>query len=350
MLALPALCPPAELDFALIRADATSPRLTGSRPRSSPVSVGAPYYGPNVDLAHLPDSPAVLPRTRAARREAFEQLRECAIALRRSGRSRREIKELLGITSNGTLDRALRGEPPPEWTRRPRAKDDLHAQARQLREKGLDYEEIAGALGVSKSSVSLWVRDMPRPARLSYEETRKRCAEGARRYWAAERPAREAKRETARAAAAAQIGQLSQRELLIAGAIAYWCEGSKSKPHRPAERVVFINSDPGLIKLFLRFLEAAGVDFSRLGFRVHIHETADTATAEGFWISTTGARPAQFHRTVLKRHNPQTIRKNVGADYHGCLIITVSQSADLYRKIEGWVRGATTGPEATPGP
>jgi hypothetical protein len=34
-----------------------------------------------------------------------------AIALRRSGRSRREIKELLGITSNGTLDRALRGEP-----------------------------------------------------------------------------------------------------------------------------------------------------------------------------------------------------------------------------------------------
>ncbi len=42
----------------------------------------------------------------------------------------------------------------------------------------------------------------------------------------------------------------------------------------------------------------------------------------------------------LKRHNPLTIRKNVGADYHGCLIITVSQSADLYRKIEGWVRGA----------
>ncbi len=225
--------------------------------------------------AHLPDSPAVLPRTRAARQEAFEQLRERAIALRRSGRSRREIKEILGITSNATLDRALRGEPPPEWTRRPRAKDDLHARARELREQGLDYEEIAGALGVSKSSVSLWVRDMPRPARLSYEETRKRCAEGARRYWAAERPVREAKRETVRAAAAAEIGQLSQRELLIAGAIAYWCEGSKSKPHNAsAERVVFINSDPGLIKLFLRFLEAAGVEFSPLGLpRTHSRDS-----------------------------------------------------------------------------
>src|SRR3984957_13978531 len=98
-----------------------------------------------------------------------ERLRERAIAVRRVGRSRREIKEILGIGSNQTLNEALQGEPPPEWTRRPRAKDDLRDRARELREQGLDYEEIAGALGVAKSSVSLWVRDMPRPERLSYE-------------------------------------------------------------------------------------------------------------------------------------------------------------------------------------
>ena len=75
-----------------------------------------------------------------------ERLRERAIALRRAGHSRREIKEILGIGSNQTLNEALRGEPPPEWTRRPRAKDDLHARARELREQGLDYEEIAGGV------------------------------------------------------------------------------------------------------------------------------------------------------------------------------------------------------------
>ena len=105
-----------------------------------------------------------------AQKTASEQLREQAIALRRAGHSRREIKALLGITSNATLDRALRGEPPPEWTRRPNAKDEVRARARELRSQGLDYEEIVAALGVSKSSVSLWVRDMPRPPRLSYEE------------------------------------------------------------------------------------------------------------------------------------------------------------------------------------
>ncbi len=171
-------------------------------------------------------------RQRSRTSPSAERVRERAIALRRAGHSFREIKEILGIGSNQTLNEALRGEPPPEWTRRPRAKDDLHARARELRAQGLDYDDIAAALGVSKSSVSLWVRDMPRPERLSYEECRKRSAEGSRLYWETERPAREARREEVRAAAAGQIGVLSKREILIAGAIAYWCEGAKSKPHR----------------------------------------------------------------------------------------------------------------------
>jgi hypothetical protein len=74
---------------------------------------------------------------------AFLQLREQAIALRRAGKSRREIKELLAITSNWTLDEALRGEPPQPWTWRPNAKDDLRVRARNLREQGLDYHQIA---------------------------------------------------------------------------------------------------------------------------------------------------------------------------------------------------------------
>jgi DNA-binding CsgD family transcriptional regulator len=93
------------------------------------------------------------------------QLRERAIALRRAGKSVRQIKQLLGPVGNRKLHDALRGEPPPEWTRRPNAKDDLRAEARELRRQGLDYAEIVRRLGVSKSSVSLWVRDLPRPPR-----------------------------------------------------------------------------------------------------------------------------------------------------------------------------------------
>src|SRR5208283_1066558 len=51
-----------------------------------------------------------------------DRLREQAVALRRAGKSVRQIKQILGPIGNGTLTEALKGEPPPEWTSRPNAK------------------------------------------------------------------------------------------------------------------------------------------------------------------------------------------------------------------------------------
>jgi hypothetical protein len=276
-------------------------------------------------------------------KQELELLREQAVTLRRQGKSLRQIKQILGPMSNVTLHDALRGVPPPDWTLRPNAKDELRAKARNLRAEGMDYEEIATALGVAKGSVSLWVRDLPRPARLSYAECRKRSAEGTKRYWAAERPVREARRAADRAAAAAQIGDLTDRELLIAGAIAYWCEGTKNKPHRRSDRVIFTNSDPSLIRLFLRFLDAAGTPPTDLSFRICIHENPDAESAQRFWSEITGARRDQFLTPTLKRHNPKTVRKNTGVDYHGCLRIDVNRSSGLYRQIDGWAGAIMSG-------
>jgi hypothetical protein len=212
----------------------------------------------------------------------------------------------------------------------------------------MTYTEIAGELGVSKGSVSLWVRDMPREGRLSYEAYRKRNAEAVSQHWAELRTVREARRHAARQRAIAEVGALSDREVLIAGAVAYWCEGTKSKQHRPADRVIFMNSDPRLIVFFLRFLSVAGVTADRLIGRVHIHEGADLPGAEEFWRRVTGIPPEQFGRLTLKRHNPKTVRKNVGEDYHGCLRIEVRRSADLYRQIEAWAAAVMPATVMTP--
>jgi transcriptional regulator with XRE-family HTH domain len=272
-------------------------------------------------------------------RLTVDQLTAQAIALREAGKSRREIMQVLGV-GNSTLDKALRGAPPPPWTRRPRAKDDLHAKARDLRARGYTYGEIAADLGVSRGSVSLWTRDLPRVGRISYEETRKRNAEGVSRYWEAEGLRREARRQALSDAAAVEIGSLTDRELLIAGAIAYWCEGAKNKPYRRQDRVRFVNSDPGLIRLFMRFLAVTGITPDQLICRVHIHVNANVAKAQEFWQDVTGLEPRLFRRPTIKRHNPKTVRKNTGADYHGCLVVEVRHSSELYRRIEGWTLAA----------
>lgn len=223
-------------------------------------------------------------------------------------------------------------------------------EARELREQGLAYNEIAAALGVSKSSVSLWVRDLPRPERLSYEECRKRQAAGVAEYWAEERRRREEAKVAISIAAASEIGELSDREIFIAGAIAYWCEGAKNKPYRRKDRIDFINSDPLMIKFFLRFLETAGVSKQRLIFSVSIHETADLAAAQRFWQDVVGIDNAQFNRPLIKRHKPQTVRKNTGAGYRGCLRIQVRCSTQLYRQIEGWASAVMAIPPSRVGP
>lgn len=168
------------------------------------------------------------------------QVREEAIALRRAGKSVREIKDTLGPVGNRTLGAALKGTPPAEWTHRPNAKDDLRDQARALRTQGLSYNEIVTRLGVSKSSVSLWVRDIPCPERFAYVHSERR-KEGLRKFNEAETARKAAQTQ----AAANEIGDLTDREILIAGAIAYWCEGTKSKPYRRDYRVIFVNSCTG---------------------------------------------------------------------------------------------------------
>ncbi|MFE5510963.1 hypothetical protein ACFQ9J_10170 [Streptomyces sp. NPDC056529] len=262
----------------------------------------------------------------------FESLREQAVALRREGLSRRQIRDRLHVDNNDILNRLLEGEPPPEWTIRPNAKDDLRARARELRLEGWTYDRIQLELGCSKSSISLWVRDLPKPER---KRTREEASEIARRGWEATLRRREEERGATKRTAAEEIGALSERELFLLGVGLYWAEGSKDKPYDRRERVVFVNSDPGMIRVFTAWLDLLGVEPERRRYCVMIHETADAAGAEQYWGDLVGAAPSAFNKTTVKRHNPRTNRKNVDVGYHGCLVIQILGSVDLYRRIEG---------------
>ncbi len=265
--------------------------------------------------------------------------RDQAVELRQAGLSRSQIADALGLGRGGEpLSRWLQGIPPPAWARRPNAKDDLRATAVGMRAEGRSYREIQSEVGVAKSTLSLWLRDIP----LSEEQKEVLAQRGP----AATRANAEAARANAarrrahvQAQAAAQITQLSESELFVAGVVAYWAEGSKNKPWRSGQGTVFINSDPDLIQLFLRWLELVGVERARVQFRLMIHESADVAGSLRHWSKIVGAPEAAFSKTQLKAHNPRTVRRNVGEDYHGCLIIYVRRSADLTLQIAGWCQG-----------
>ncbi|WP_329272810.1 hypothetical protein [Streptomyces sp. NBC_01451] len=274
----------------------------------------------------------------------FEGLRERALALRREGLSIRQIRDELQVHNKDVLQRLVKGEPPPEWTKRPRAKDDLRERARELRKQGWTYNRIQAELGCSKSSVSLWVRDLPhQEPKCTPAEQRERMDAGLARLQAS----RQQEREATKQAAATAVGELSDRELFLTGVALYWAEGTKDKPHTRRECVEFVNSDPGMISVFLAWLDLLEVSRERLHCRVMIHESADVAAAEHHWAGLIGIDPSTLGRTILKKHNPSTVRKNTGDSYRGCLGIRVRQGADLYRRIEGAWYGIVVGANST---
>jgi transposase len=236
----------------------------------------------------------------------------------------------------GWLRGWLRGISPPAWTRRPRAKDDLRERAVAMRGRGASVDEIADALGVSKSSAYLWTRHLPIAPTPELVTARRRAAAQARAeaQWGQHRRDVVARRAQITLDAEEAVGSLGVRELMLIGAVMYWCEGAKTKPWRKEYRVSFVNSDLGLLRIFLAFVEAAGMSPSQLIYRVSIHETADAQAATRWWAERLAIPAESMRRPTIKRHKPTTNRYNTGDAYHGCLIVTVPRGRELYWWIE----------------
>jgi AcrR family transcriptional regulator len=122
-------------------------------------------------------------------------------------------------------------------------------EARRLRrEQGLSLKEIAASLGVAKSSVSLWVRDIE----LTPEQHRRLAAQN--RMHPRQLLARAAliEKHRARRFAAQAEGRSYAKHgdpFHAAGCMLYWAEGSKAR-----NSVEITNADPEVLRFFVRFI------------------------------------------------------------------------------------------------
>jgi hypothetical protein len=110
--------------------------------------------------------------------------------------------------------------------------------------KGHSYREV---LGVSNGSLSLWLLSvtLSEEHQIALEERKVQARERTAETLRARRIARHGR---IMKEAAAQIPELTESELFVAGVVAYWAEGTKSRPGQ-SERIVFVNSDHKVILL-----------------------------------------------------------------------------------------------------
>jgi transcriptional regulator with XRE-family HTH domain len=199
------------------------------------------------------------------------------------------------------------------------------AEARRLRRiEGLSMKEIAGRLGVSTSSVSLWVRDIElsdhqhrnllalNPAYNRQRMGQKAWAEHCRR---ARRTAQDEGRETAQ----------RREPLHVAGCMLYWAEGAKTR-----NVVRLSNSDPELVKAFVKFLRTY-FDLRDEDIRVTCNLFADHADAqyeiEQFWLDTLELKRVSLCKSTVNIYSRHTTRKRMNKLPYGTCRVGVSRTA-----------------------
>lgn len=199
-------------------------------------------------------------------------------------------------------------------------------EARRLRAEGLVLTDIAERLGVSKSSVSVWVRDIdftPRPRRNRNFGSRHRPPNKLQR-------AKQEEIDRCNREGVERIARLSDRELLLVGTALYAAEGAKRDG-----QVAFANSDPQMIAVFCTWLRRFfAVDESRLRVKLYLHAGLDLDGATEFWSRLTGIPPSQFgkpYRAVPDagiRHSKHKL---------GCATVGYS-STNVHRQVMGLCR------------
>ena len=208
--------------------------------------------------------------------------------------------------------------------------------ARELRrDRGLPIKEIARQVGVAPSSVSVWVRDVPlTPEQLEalrqMNPAYNRQLRGANRNAERGRDRRRRYQETGRAAA-------RQREpLFIAGAMLYWAEGDKRS--RNAARIS--NSDPELLRLFVRFLRVH-FDVPDEKLRVTCHLFADhiqrQVEIEQHWLNVVELPRAFLNKSFVNVYSKYSQKKRRNKLPYGTCRVTV-HSTEVVQSIYGAIQ------------
>ena len=210
----------------------------------------------------------------------------------------------------------------------------------KLRFKGKSYREMAKATGVSKSSVSGWCKNLKLPPAIQrLIKTKTRASHAQLAFYNRQKHLRvQAENKEIRENAIKQISFLSRRELLLIGATLYWAEGYKRQDKIPSPRVSFVNSDYGMVILFMRFLrEIVDVPDERLRPSIRIHPNISERKAVNFWSKVTNLSKDRF--CITRQISRASKRKRpYNSLPYGTLDLRVN-SRQKFFQIMGWIDG-----------
>jgi hypothetical protein len=221
-------------------------------------------------------------------------------------------------------------------------------KALRLRLQGKTYTDIQKELGsVSKATLSLWLKDvvLSRAAQeILSSRTKERSLVGMMQWSKMQTIVAHKNSARIKKAAALEIENISNRELMILAAGLYWAEGYK-RPRKSRGREVvsheisLTNSDPELARVFLKCMtDACGVDIRRIKVNIRIFEHMNERVEVEYWSCYLGIPKDNFTKTYVGLSRSSIRKRPFDRLPHGVIQIRINNT-DLFYKVMGWIEG-----------
>jgi len=187
-----------------------------------------------------------------------------------------------------------------------------HKEARRLRrERKISIKQIADQLGVAKSTVSIWVRDLPLSEnRMKELNIRHKIKGGKNRALIARNQRRQYQLvgyEMAR--------NLKNDPLFVGGCMLHWAEGAKDK-----NSLRICNTDPHLLRLWIKFIIKFW-EISPNQFTLRIQSYLDCGMTmneiEAYWLSVLDLPSTCLRKATVVTEHPMSTGFKKGKHPYG---------------------------------
>ena len=187
-------------------------------------------------------------------------------------------------------------------------------EALRLRQQEMSYSQIKQAIGVSKSTLSGWLKDYPL-SKERIDELRGKSERRIERYRETMRKKREKRLLDIYEKERDYILPLSEKEVFIFGLGLYWGEGSKTRN----ASLSLSNTDPSIVKFFIFWLNKTfGIPKQKLRINLQLYKDMDIKKELLFWENTLGLARSQFNKPYIKESSVKAINHKGGFGHGTC--------------------------------
>lgn len=209
----------------------------------------------------------------------------------------------------------------------------VREKALALRRRGFSYAHISSETGLSKSTLSGWLTEVPYTPN---KETimafgKARAAASARRAELRQKSIQEIRKTAVK-----DIGRISRRDLFVFGLGLYLGEGCKTN-----SQIRVMNSDSRIIQATIAWFRMLGVEKKQIKLRLHLYPDSNVTHSLQFWSRTTSIPLSQFQKHQIDSRIDKKAKKRHKLPF-GTVQLTVQSGGKkeygviFFRKIQLW--------------